>query len=107
MSSEIEITDANFDNEVIKSSKPVMLDVWAPWCGPCRMLGPVVEELANEYSGKVKVGKLNTDDNSATASKYNVSAIPTILFFKGGKVMNQVVGVQSKADLKKHLDELI
>ncbi len=107
MSAEIEITDANFDNEVIKSSKPVMLDVWAPWCDPCLKLGPVIDELAGEYSGKVKVGKLNTDKNSTVASNYNVLSIPTILFFKDGKVMNQLVGVQSKAELKKYLDKLI
>lgn len=107
MSAEIELTDINFDNEVIKSSQPVMVDVWAPWCRPCLMVGPVVEDLAGEYSGKVKVGKLNVDDNPNVASNYGISAIPTILFFKNGKMTNQLVGVRPKADLKKHLDELI
>lgn len=107
MSAEVKFTDTNFNNEVIKSSQPVMVDVWAPWCGPCRKLGPVIEELAGEYSGKVKVGKLNTDESPTVASNYNVLSIPTVLFFKNGKMMDQLVGVQSKAELKKHLDKLI
>ena len=107
MSAEVKFTDTNFDNEVIKSSQPVMIDVWAPWCGPCLMVGPVVEELAGEYSGKVKVGKLNVDDSPTVASNYGISAIPTILFFKNGKMTDQLVGVQPKAELKKYLDKLI
>ena len=107
MSAEVKFTDTNFDNEVIKSSQPVMIDVWAPWCGPCLMVGPVVEELAGEYSGKVKVGKLNVDDSPTVASNYGISAIPTILFFKNGKMTDQLVGVQPKSELKKYLDKLI
>ncbi|MDQ7773202.1 MAG: thioredoxin [Elusimicrobiales bacterium] len=107
MSNEIQITDANFDQEVVQSAVPVLVDFWAPWCGPCRMIGPVIEELAKEYAGKVKVGKLNTDENPETASKYQISAIPTILFFKGGKMVKDAVGLQPKEELKKIMDSLI
>lgn len=104
---ELNLTDATFRKEVLESSKPVLVDLWAPWCGPCRMLGPVVEELAAEYAGKAVVGKLNTDENSDTMTAYRVSAIPTLLFFKGGKLVEQMVGVQSKAAIKAKLDALI
>lgn len=107
MSNEIQITDANFEQEVVQSPVPVLVDFWAPWCGPCRMIGPVIEELAKEYEGKVKVGKLNTDENPETASKYQISAIPTILFFKGGKMVKDAVGLQPKEELKKIMDSLI
>lgn len=105
--SELNLTDATFEKEVLKSAKPVLVDLWAPWCGPCRMLGPVIEELAAEYAGKAVVGKLNTDENSDTMTTYRVSAIPTLLFFKGGKLVDQAVGVQSKAAIKAKLDALI
>ena len=105
--SELQLTDATFEKEVLKADKPVLVDLWAPWCGPCRMLGPVVEELAKEYAGKAVVGKLNTDENSATMTSYRVSAIPTLLFFKGGKLADQMVGVQSKAAIKAKLDSLL
>ena len=107
MSNEIQVTDANFEAEVVKSDLPVLVDFWAPWCGPCRMIGPVIDELAKEYAGKVKVCKLNTDENQDTASKYQISAIPTILLFKGGKLAQQLVGLQPKEELKKNLDELL
>ena len=107
MSNEIQLTDENFEQEVVKSAQPVLVDFWAPWCGPCRMIGPVIEELAKEYAGKVKVCKLNTDEAQDTAAKYQISAIPTILLFKGGKVMQQLVGLQPKEELKKHLDEML
>lgn len=105
--SEIQLTDAGFDKDVLQSAEPVMVDFWAPWCGPCRMLAPVVEELAKEYVGKIKVGKLNTDEQTNTASRYQISAIPTLLFFKGGKVAEQLVGLHSKAEIKKTLENLI
>ncbi|MBI2788430.1 MAG: thioredoxin [Elusimicrobia bacterium] len=104
---ELQLTDASFKKEVLESSKPVLVDLWAPWCGPCRMLGPVVEELATEYAGKAVVGKLNTDENSDTMTAYRVSAIPTLLFFKGGKLVEQMVGVQPKSVIKAKLDALI
>ena len=104
---ELNLTDASFKAEVLESSKPVLVDLWAPWCGPCRMLGPVVEELAAEYAGKAVVGKLNTDENSDTMTAYRVSAIPTLLFFKGGKLVEQLVGVQPKSVIKAKLDALI
>jgi thioredoxin 1 len=107
MSNEIQITDANFEQEVTQSAVPVLVDFWAPWCGPCRMIGPVIEELAREYEGKVKVGKLNTDENPETASKFQISAIPTILFFKGGKMVKDAVGLQPKEELKKIMDSLL
>ena len=105
--SEIQLTDGTFDKEVLQSAQPVMVDFWAPWCGPCRMLGPIVEELSKEYTGKVKVAKLNTDENQQAATRYSISAIPTILFFKGGQDEPQLVGVHSKADIKKILEELL
>lgn len=107
MSNEIQVNDANFDQEVIKSGIPVLVDFWAPWCGPCRMLGPVIDELAKEYAGKVKVCKLNTDEAQDTAGKYQISAIPTILLFKGGKLSQQLVGLQPKEELKKQMDALL
>ena len=102
-----QITDASFEKDVLKSDKPVLVDFWAPWCGPCRMLTPVVEELSGEYSGKAVVAKLNTDENPEVASQYNISAIPTMLFFKGGQVVDQLVGVHSKRDIKTKLDGLL
>jgi thioredoxin 1 len=104
---EIQLTDDTFDKDVVQSPEPVLVDFWAPWCGPCRMLAPVIEELAKEYTGKVKVGKINTDEHPNAASRYKISAIPTLLFFKGGKVVEQLVGVHSKAEIKKQLDALV
>jgi thioredoxin 1 len=104
---ELQLTDGSFDTEVVKADKPVLVDFWAPWCGPCRMLSPLVDELAKEYDGKVKVGKLNTDENAQVATQFRISAIPTLLFFKGGKVMDQLVGVHPKTEIKKRLDALL
>jgi len=107
MSNEIQLTDATFDQEVIKSVLPVLVDFWAPWCGPCKMIAPVIEELAKEYEGKVKVCKLNTDESPESASAYKISAIPTVLLFKGGKLVQELVGLQPKEEIKRRLDELI
>jgi thioredoxin 1 len=105
--SELQFSDANFDDEVLQSASPVLVDFWAPWCGPCRMLAPIVEELAKEFDGKIKVGKLNTDDNVQVATRYKISAIPTLLFFKRGKLVNQLVGVHPKPEIKKCLETIL
>jgi thioredoxin 1 len=105
MSKPAEVTDADFESEVLKSDLPVLVDFWAPWCGPCRMVAPVVEELAGEYDGKVKFVKLNTDDNIQTASRYGIRSIPTLLMFKGGEAVDQVIGFRPKSDLKRTLDK--
>ena len=100
----VEITDANFESEVTNSDIPVLVDFWAEWCGPCRMQAPTIEELAQEYQGKVKIGKVNTDDNRDTAVKFGINAIPTIIVFNKGKITDKKVGVSSKKDLKAALD---
>ena len=105
--SEVIINDSNFEEEVIKAQGPVMVDFWTTWCGPCRMLAPVVEELAAEYAGKVKVCKLDTDQVPDTSAKYRISSVPTILFFKNGEVVAQAVGLQSKSALQEKLDALL
>lgn len=103
---ELTLTDANFDAEVLKSDKPVFVDFWAPWCGPCRMMGPIVEELAKEMEGKnIKVGKLNVDENPNTAGQYNVMSIPTFLVLKGGQVVDQFVGGTQKEKLKELMEK--
>lgn len=100
----VEFTDDNFDSEVLQSSQPVLVDFWAPWCGPCRLIAPTVEELSNDYAGRVKVGKLNTDDNPKVASSYGISAIPTVLLFKGGQIVDKFVGVQPKTRMSSAMD---
>jgi thioredoxin 1 len=100
-----EFNDANFQNEVIDSSDPVLVDFWAPWCGPCRMIAPLVEELATEYKGSVKIGKINIDDSPSAATQYGVSSIPTLIIFKGGEVVDRFVGVQPKSRLQAALEE--
>jgi thioredoxin 1 len=99
----LELTDTNFENEVLKSDMPVLVDFWAEWCMPCKALGPTIDELATEYSGRVKVGKLNTENNQSTPVKYNIQAIPTILLFKGGEVVQKFVGLTSKKDFQAAL----
>ena len=100
----LNFTDSGFDQDVLNADVPVLVDFWAEWCGPCRQLGPTVDVIANEYSGKVKVGKLNVDENGQSAMRYNVRGIPTLLLFKGGQVVDQRVGLVGKADLQKMLD---
>jgi thioredoxin 1 len=99
----VEFTDSNFEEQVLKSDKPVLVDFWAEWCGPCRMVGPVVEELSNDYSGKAVVGKVNVDQNPGVAAKYGIRSIPTILFFKNGEVVDKSVGAVPKAALADKL----
>lgn len=99
-----EFTDANFDDEVLKADLPVLVDFWAEWCGPCRMVGPVVEELAGEFEGKAKIGKVDVDSNPQISMKYGIRSIPSLLIFKGGEVVDQIVGAVPKAQLKGKLD---
>ena len=101
----VPLNDGNFAQEVLQSSTPVVVDFWAEWCGPCKMLAPVIDELADEYEGKVKFGKLNIDDNQRTTQEYGITKIPTLLIFKAGQVTEQVVGLKSKRDLQANLDK--
>ena len=101
------VTDGDFDTEVLKSDIPVLVDFWAPWCGPCKSMVPIVDELATEYEGKVKIVKMNVDENTESPGKYNVMSIPTFIIFKGGEVATTFIGAKSKEDMKKELDSVI
>lgn len=105
--SEVILTDANFEQEVLQAQGPVLVDFWATWCGPCRMLAPVVEEIAKEYEGRVKVCKLDVDQGMNASAKYRISTVPTLIFFKNGEVVAQAVGLQSKAALVEKLNALL
>ncbi|NCQ18312.1 MAG: thioredoxin [Ignavibacteria bacterium CG_4_8_14_3_um_filter_37_9] len=100
----LEITDNNFSTEVLQSAKPVLVDFWATWCGPCRMIAPIVEELATEYEGKFKIGKMDVDNNPQTATQFGIRSIPTLLIFKGGKVVDTIVGAVPKAQFVHRLN---
>ena len=102
----VTLTDQNFDQEVLKSATPVLVDFWAEWCGPCKMVAPILDELATEYGAKVKIAKVNIDEHQALAGQFRITSIPTLLFFKGGQVVDQVVGLRSKKDFKTKLDQL-
>ena len=104
---EMTATDANFDNEVIKSPIPVLVDFWAVWCGPCQMQNPILEEVAREFEGKVKVAKLNVDENPNTAAKYGIMSIPTLIIFKDGNMVKQMIGVQSKEILVEEINKVL
>lgn len=105
--SDLTFTDQNFDADVLKSDIPVVVDFWAEWCTPCRIVTPIIEELAKEYAGKVKVGKLNVDENQEASQNYHVMSIPTVMIFKNGQPVNSVVGAQSKENFKKAIDEVL
>ena len=107
MSKPIELTDSNFDDEVLKSETPVLVDFWAAWCGPCKMIAPVVEELAGEYEGQVKIGKVNVDYNQSAAAKFGIRSIPTLLVFNNGEVVDQIVGAVPKPVIKQKLDSVL
>ena len=107
MGNHVVVTDKDFDQVVIKSDKATLVDFWAAWCGPCRQLGPVVEELATDYEGKIQICKLNVDENPGVASKYNILSIPTLIIFKDGKPFKQLVGFRPKAEFKKELDAVL
>jgi thioredoxin 1 len=107
MAKPTEVTDNNWDAEVLKSEQPVLVDFWAPWCGPCRMVAPIVDELATEYDGKVKFLKLNTDDNVQTATRYQVRSIPTLMMFKGGEAVDHVIGFRPKSQLKQTIEKAL
>jgi len=103
----IELTDADFDDAVHKADMPVLVDFWAPWCGPCKMMAPIIEEVAKDYVGKAKICKLNTDDARDSAMEFGISAIPTIILFKGGQVQKKWVGLTSKKELSSAIEELL
>lgn len=107
MSKEITLTDDNFKSEVLESDVPVLVDFWATWCGPCRMVGPIVEEIADDYDGKAKVGKVNTEDNAKITGEYGIISIPTLIFFKDGKPVDQIIGAVPKDAITKKLDALL
>ena len=107
MSAVTEISDASFDSEVLSSQTPVLIDFWAPWCGPCRAIAPIVDELATEYAGRVKIVKMNVDENPQTPAKYGVRGIPNLILFQGGAVHEQIVGAVPKAKLSAALDSAI
>lgn len=107
MSKEFEFTDDNFDADVIKSDVPVLVDFWAPWCGPCKQIAPVIEDIAGEYDGKIKVGKMNTDENQQVPATYGVMSIPTLLIFKSGEVSERIVGAQSKQAITEKINAVL
>ena len=102
-----QVTDESFESEVLKAELPVLIDFWAPWCGPCKAIGPVVEDLAKEYGGRLKVVKMNVDDNPQTPSRYGVRGIPNLILFKGGQVRDQIVGAVPKAQLVKAIGQVV
>jgi thioredoxin 1 len=107
MTKPVEVTDDKFETEILKADQPVLVDFWAPWCGPCRLVGPIVEELAGEYSGRLKVAKINTDHNQSHAARLGIQGIPTLIFFKDGREVDRVVGALPKMALKQRVDAVL
>jgi len=103
----MEIEDNSFDDEILKSDKPVLVDFWAPWCGPCKAIGPIVEELSQTFGGQVKFAKCNVDNNPVTPSKFGIKAIPTLIFFKGGAVVEQITGMVAKSKLEDAINKML
>jgi thioredoxin 1 len=103
----LHVSDANFEKEIVQSDIPAMVDFWAEWCGPCKMVGPTVEALAKEYEGKIKIAKMDVDENRETPAKFGIRSIPTLILFKGGKVANTIVGALPKGDIEKELKKLL
>jgi len=103
----MEVTESNFDQEVLKATTPVLVDMWAAWCGPCRLIAPIVEELAGTYQGKIKMGKLNVDDHPQIAARFRIMNIPTLLLFKGGQELDRIVGVVPKEELTRRIERVI
>lgn len=105
--SDLNFTDQDFKKEVLESQMPVIVDFWAPWCGPCRIVSPIIDELAQEYAGKVKVGKVNVDENSQTAGQYGIMSIPSIVFFKNGQPVKTMIGAQNKENYKQEIEQIL
>jgi thioredoxin 1 len=103
----LEIDDSSFDSEILKAEKPVLVDFWAPWCGPCKAIGPVIEDLAGTFGGRVKFAKCNVDNNPITPGKYGIKAIPTLIFFKGGQVVEQITGMVAKSKLEDAIQKVL
>ncbi len=101
----IEVSDANFDSEVVNSDVPVLVDFWAPWCGPCRAIAPMVEEISASYAGKIKVGKMNVDENQSTTMKFGIRSIPTLIMFKGGEAVDQIIGAVPKSEIEQVVEK--
>jgi thioredoxin 1 len=103
----VELNDSSFDTEVINSEKPVLVDFWAPWCGPCKALGPVIEEISNDFVDRVKVGKVNVDENPEISMKFGIRSIPTLIVFKNGEVQDQIIGAVPKSEIEKALEKVV
>ncbi|HXG30575.1 MAG TPA: thioredoxin [Thermodesulfobacteriota bacterium] len=103
----VELSDSTFESEVLKSDTPVLVDFWAPWCGPCRMIAPVVEEIAASYNGRLKVGKLNVDDNQEVTMRYRIRSIPTLILFKDGKAVDQIIGAVPKSEIERIIKKVV